>query len=418
MLVSTTIKDFSAIHKRIKTELLNELSNETPITVSESEVYFILKSINTNKATGPDKLSSRITKRCVTSLVPIIHTIFNNSIEQCVMPALWKIGEIVPVQKKPLPKVDNDLRPVTLTAILAKCCERALLPKITTHIQPVMDKMQFAYQANRSTDDAIITLIHEIAQYLDGDSKNTVQPHILISRLAEYNIPARLQLLVLDFLTNRQQYVRTECEISSTITINTGAPQGCVFSAFLFIVYTNALSLSSETCKIIKYADDTVVIGLISDNNEKEYKSTIEYVSHWCSDNFLDLNASKTKEIVFDMRKNKNSKEPVIINNTSVALVQSYKYLGVTIQENLKWNEHVEVQEKKANKRMYHVRILKKQRIDSKMICLFYNSVVSSVLVYGLSGWFEACTEQPKKRNYLNSSVKHVKSQMKKCMHQ
>ena len=68
------------------------------------------------------------------------------------------------------------------------------------------------------------------------------------------------------------------------------------------------------------------------------------------------------------MRKNKNSKEPVIINNTSVALVQSYKYLGVTIQENLKWNEHVEVQEKKANKRMYHVRRLKKQRIDSKII--------------------------------------------------
>ena len=219
------------------------------------------------------------------------------------MPALWKIGEIVPVQKKPLPKVDNDLRPVTLTAILAKCFERALPPKITTHTQPVMDKMQFAYQANRSTDDAIITLIHEIAQHLDGDSTyarslfidyssafNTMQPHTLISRLAEYNIPARLQLelqlLVLDFLTNRQQYVRTECEI---------APQGCVLSAFLFIVYTNALSLSSENCKTIKYADDTVVIGLISDNNEKEYKSTIDYVSHWCSDNFLDLNASKTK---------------------------------------------------------------------------------------------------------------------------
>ena len=58
----------------------------------------------------------------------------------------------------------------------------------------------------------------------------------------------------------------------------------------------------------------------------------------------------------------------------------------------------MEVQEKKANKRMNHVRRLKKQRIDSKIICLFYNSVVSSVLVYGLSSWFEACTEQQKKK--------------------
>ena len=55
--------------------------------------------------------------------------------------------------------------------------------------------------------------------------------------------------------------------------------------------------------------------------------------------------------------------EPAIINNTSVALVPSYKYLGVTIQENPKWNEHVEAHEKKANKRMYHVRRLVKQNI-------------------------------------------------------
>ena len=108
-------------------------------------------------------------------------------------------------------------------------------------------------------------------------------------------------------------------------------------------------------------------------------------------DNFLDLNASKTKEIVFDLRQNKNSKYNVIINNTRVVIVPSCKYLGVTIQENLKWNEHIEIQEKKANKRMYHVRRLRKQRLDSKIICLFYNSVVSSVLVYGMSSWFGAC---------------------------
>ena len=58
----------------------------------------------------------------------------------------------------------------------------------------------------------------------------------------------------------------------------------------------------------------------------------------------------------------------------------------------------MEVQEKKANKRMYHVRRLKKQKIDSKIICLFCNSVVSSVLVYGLSSWFEVYIEQQKKK--------------------
>ena len=216
------------------------------------------------------------------------------------------------MNKKPLPKVDNDLRPVTLTAILAKCFERVILPKISSHTKPIMDKLQFAYLPNRSTDDATTTLIHELSQHLDRKSKskyarclfidyssafNTMQPHTLINRLAEYNIPARLQLFVLDFLTDRKQYVRTEIELSSTTSINTGAPQGCVLSAFLFIIYTNALSLCSTTCKIIKYADDTVVIGLINNDNEQEYRDTVSYVSSWCNKNHLNLNAGKTKEM-------------------------------------------------------------------------------------------------------------------------
>ena len=176
-----------------------------------------------------------------------------------------------------------------------------------------------------------------------------MQPHVLIERLADYNVPASLRLFILDFLTNRQQYVRTESELSSTITINTGAPQGCVLSAFLFIVYTNALSRCSSNCKIIKYADDTVVLGLINDNNEEEYRETISYVSEWCSENYLDLNVTKTKEVMLDLRKNQNSKSPITINNSSVATAQSYKYLGVIIQDNLKWSEHVETQTKKSS---------------------------------------------------------------------
>lgn len=403
-------KDFSRKHMSQRLELENKIHDETPIVITEDEVYKVIISINTNKATGPDKISGRIIKQCVTSLLHIIHSIFNISLGQCRMPAIWKVGEIIPVSKKPLPKVDNDLRPVTLTAILAKCFERTILPKISSCTKPVMDKLQFAYLPNRSTDDAIITLIHELTQHLDHGSNyarclfidyssafNTMQPHILIERLATYNVPARLQLFILDFLTDRHQYVRTDQEQSSSTTINTGAPQGCVLSAFLFIIYTNALSLCSAKTKIIKYADDTVVVGLIDNNSEDEYRSTVSHVSNWCSDNHLDLNVTKTKEMVFDNRKKQNHKEPIVINNTPVCLAKSYKYLGVIIQDNLKWNEHVTGQVKKADRRMYHVRCLKKLNIDSNILCLFYNSIVSSVLVYAISCWFNSCDTSLKK---------------------
>ena len=73
--------------------------------------------------------------------------------------------------------------------------------------------------------------------------------------------------------------------------------------------------------------------------------------------------------MILDMREKQNSKTQVTINNSFVAVVSSYKYLGVIIQDNLKWNEHVEAQTNKAHKRMYNVRHLKKLKIDSKILC-------------------------------------------------
>ena len=159
---------------------------------------------------------------------------------------------MVPVNKMPLSnKVDNDLRPVTLTAILANCFERAVLPKISNYTKPIMGILQFAYQSKRSTDDAIITLTHNLIQHLDGYSKNAsclfidyfsafniIQSHVLIERL--YNVPARLQLLVLDFLTNRQRSNPMSAVIYHYDQHR--SPTRMRFICFLFIVYKYALS--------------------------------------------------------------------------------------------------------------------------------------------------------------------------------
>jgi hypothetical protein len=180
----------------------------------------------------------------------VFHKIYNLSISCFKFPSIWKLGEIIPVPKKPIPKVDNDLRPVTLTAIAAKCLERIMLPKLGTYLNNHLDSLQFAYRPKRSTDDAINTFIHELLMHLEqtgtyarctfldySSAFNTMQPHILIDKLSLYNVPARMKLWLMDFLTDRSQRVRSPLETSSLIKVNTGAPQGCVLSAFLFVIY-------------------------------------------------------------------------------------------------------------------------------------------------------------------------------------
>jgi hypothetical protein len=125
-------------------------------------------------------------------------------------------------------------------------------------------------------------------------------------------------LWILDFLTRRRQRVKTVSETSEYISINTGAPQGCVLSAFLFTMYTNDLCCDNADCKIIKYADDTIAIGLIRNNNVSVHRNTIEYVTEWCNKFYLNLNVKKTKELICDFRKSCTDHNPLVINGDNV----------------------------------------------------------------------------------------------------
>ena len=157
----------------------------------------------------------------------------------------------------------------------------------------------------------------------------------MIEKLGELNVPIYLQLWILDFLTDRTQYVRTMLEISPPIAISTGAPQGCVLSPILFVIYTNNMISNYDDCMIFKYADDTVILGLVRNSSEVNYRLLIDNVSRWCSDNFLNLNVKKTKEVIFDFCRKKDDLVNVKINGNDVEIVSSYKYLGVVIDNRL-----------------------------------------------------------------------------------
>ena len=112
---------------------------------------------------------------------------------------------------------------------------------------------------------------------------------------------------ILDFLTSRSQVVRVGGQTSDTLTISTGAPQGCVLSPLLYNIYTHDCKASSSDTSILKFADDTVVMGLIRNNNEQAYANQVEEVATWCQSNNLTLNVNKTKEMVVDYRRQQRS---------------------------------------------------------------------------------------------------------------
>ena len=97
---------------------------------------------------------------------------------------------------------------------------------------------------------------------------NTIIPQQLICKLDQLGLNTSLCNWVLDFLSERPQAVRVGNNISSSITLSTGAPQGCVLSPLLFTLLTHDCTTTYSTNHMVKFADDTTILGLISNNDE------------------------------------------------------------------------------------------------------------------------------------------------------
>ncbi|KAI4901825.1 hypothetical protein NFI96_033814, partial [Prochilodus magdalenae] len=101
---------------------------------------------------------------------------------------------------------------------------------------------------------------------------NTMIPQTLTDKLFSLGLRSSLCNWVLDFLTNRPQPVRIHNLSSSTTILSTGSPQGCVLSPLLFTLLTYDCSPIHPDCHIVKFADDTAVVGCITNSDESGYR--------------------------------------------------------------------------------------------------------------------------------------------------
>ena len=133
------------------------------------------------------------------------------------------------------------------------------------------------------------------------------------SSIREYcclSINSSLSNLILDFLTNRTQFVRLENHASSTLILNTGIPQGCVLGPLLYSPFTYDCTPVHGSNTIVTFADDITLIDLISNNDESAYREEVKHLAEWCADNNLALKTKKTKELSVDFRRTKGGTTP------------------------------------------------------------------------------------------------------------
>ncbi|KAK0149886.1 RNA-directed DNA polymerase from mobile element jockey [Merluccius polli] len=362
------------------------------LTLQVHQVRRALLAVNPRKAAGPDGVLGKVLRACADQLAGVLTRIFNTSLSLAEVPPCLKAANIIPVPKKTSITDLNDYRPVALTSVVMKCFERLVLQHLKASLPKNFDPHQFAYRANRSTEDAVAAVLHTALSHLE--LPGTYVRLLFVNYSSAFNtiVPD-----ILNFLTNQPQVVTVGQAHSATLTLGTGSPQGCVLSPLLYNLYTSDCTPKHPTNSIIKFADDTTVVGLITGGDETAYRQEIGMLAEWCSRNNLVLNSTKTKEMVIDFRRRRGDHAPLSINGEGVARVASFKFLGAHIQEDLSWTTNTTALIKKAQQRLHFLRVLRRNYLEEKLLVSFYRATIESVLLYCVTVWFASCSAAGKK---------------------
>ncbi|KAI5627505.1 gastrula zinc finger protein XlCGF28.1-like [Silurus asotus] len=318
------------------------------LCLTTAEVRKTLCRVNPRKSAGPDNIPGRVLRECAEQLADVFTDIFNISLSGNVVLTCLKTTTIVPVPKKSTVSCLNDYRPVALTPIMMKCFERLVM----RHIHPPWTPCS-------------LRIVQTVPRTMPSPQPSIWPSPTWITRTRMHSTQSFLTLTlntslcnwILDFLTGRPQAVRIGNSISSTTTLSTGAPQGCVLSPLLFTLLTHDCAPTHSSNHIIKFADDTTVVGLISKNDKSAYREEVQRLTAWCGANNLSLNVDKTKEMVVD-------------------------FSSIT---------------KKAQQRLYFLRRLRKAHLPPPILSMFYRGTIESILSSCITAWFGNCTVSDRK---------------------
>ena len=371
-------------------------NGEWKVDIEVGVISNMLATLKPSKSTGSDNLPARLLKIGHDILAGPLAHIYSLSLSTGTVPNKWKIANVAPIPKISKPSI-TDFRPVSLLPIPAKILESLVLKSVKSKLIDQYGSNQYGFRPASSTFNAHLAIHDFVTRQLDSpDIIGVAMIALDVSKafdrllhskimqsLAMNGFPRTFVLWMQDFLSHRTQRVIFQGNASTTEKkVTSGVPQGSVLAPFLFAAHVGAVRTVYPFTALIKYADDfTFLIPCLRSNEEnfiKFAKAEIENVKSWCDEQGLKINDAKTKTVFFSKKKPSQQ-----ITQSLPNFVPFLNILGVTFQENLKWDTHVRNKAKAVANRVNVLRYLKRlPNVEKKDLMEVYLNYILTTLEY------------------------------------
>ena len=308
------------------------------------------------------------------SLQKKLLSIFNLIFTSGTFPDSWRVATVIPIPK---PNKDHsnplNFRPISLTSCLCKLLEKIINCRLMWYLEKnhCLSNSQSGFRKGRSTTDCLVKLTsdlqeaviqnkHTIVVFFDiMKAYDTAWKHGILMKLHQFGLEGNLPIFIQNFLMNRKIQVRVRSTTSSTMAINEGVPQGSVLSCSLFaIAIDHVIRALPPSVKATLYVDDLTIYASGSKSMaERQIQTAINKLTAWCNKSGFQFSASKTVCMHACRQRDgmiwcQNPSPELKLGKEIIPTKSAHTYLGVIIDQRLKWDKHIEYIKNDCKRRM------------------------------------------------------------------
>lgn len=381
--------------------------------MKEHTLSKIVNKLNTNSSAGPDNIRPQDIKNNYNHLKLVLIHLINKIRETGTVPIKMKITHLRPIFKNGTKNSTDNYRPIGSISIIMKILEHHICEQLKKYLTKnnIINQAQHGFMPKKSTigllehlttdiNTALNKNMYMLAVSLDLSKAFDIISHeILLNKLEKIGIRGNLLNLLTNYFQDRTTRVSIGDILSSPTEQLFGLIQGSILSPILFNIYVNDLASLDLRCKILCYADDTLLY-LESRSLKaafKDMQNDLNLIVKYFFNNSIKQNTTKTKVILFKNPKTTQQKIPQLYCHTHICfqhpqqcqchklpLQNNLKHLGIFLDSNMDYSTHVTKLCNTLRKvlfQMYRIR----NYIPVKTKRVIHFSLTESIIRYGIT---------------------------------